>query len=119
MRDRHRATRGERTLTTRFTPIRWHSFDRATFELGRTEHRLPGPDLSIALYSPERSIIDAFRLRYEVGADAANEALKRWLRRDPAVTPAPQHGEPAGDAFLAIQKVARRTGLDVQELLTL
>jgi predicted transcriptional regulator of viral defense system len=73
--------RGERTLTTRFTPIRWHSFDRATFELGRTEHRLPGAELSIGLYSPERTIIDTFRLRHEVGTDVANEALKRWLRR--------------------------------------
>ena len=35
------------------------------------------------------------------------------------MTPVPQHGEPAGDAFLAIQKLARRTGSDVQELLTL
>jgi predicted transcriptional regulator of viral defense system len=73
--------RGERTLTTRFTPIRWHSFDRATFELGRTEHHLPGAELSIGLYSPERTIIDTFRLRHEIGADIANEALKRWLRR--------------------------------------
>lgn len=73
--------RGERTLTTRFTPIRWHSFDRTTFELGRTEHRLPGTELSIGLYSPERTIIDAFRLRHEVGPDVANEALKRWLRQ--------------------------------------
>ncbi len=73
--------RGERTLTTRFTPIRWHSFDRATFELGRTEHRLPGTDLSIGFYSAERTIIDTFRLRHEVGTDVANKALKRWLRQ--------------------------------------
>lgn len=73
--------RGERTLTTRFTPIRWHSFDRATFELGRTKHRLPGTQLSIGLYSAERTIVDAFRLRHEIGTDVANEALKRWLRR--------------------------------------
>jgi len=37
--------------------------------------------LTIGLYSPERTIIDAFRLRHELGADVANEALKRWLRR--------------------------------------
>lgn len=73
--------RGERTLSTRFTPIRWHSFDRATFDLGRTEHSLPDLSLSVGLYSPERTIIDAFRLRHDVGADVANEALKRWLRR--------------------------------------
>jgi predicted transcriptional regulator of viral defense system len=79
--------RRERTLTTRFTPIRWHSFDRATFELGRTEHRLTGTELSIGLYSAERTIIDAFRLRHEVGTDVANEALMRWLGQrgnDPA-----------------------------------
>ena len=73
--------RGERTLTTRFTPIRWHSFDRATFELGRAEHPLPGAGLSIGLYSAERTNIDAFRLRHEIGADVATEALKRWLRQ--------------------------------------
>lgn len=73
--------RGERSLATRYTPIRWHSFDRATFELGRTEHRLPGAQLSIGLYSAERTIVDAFRLRHEIGADVANEALKRWLRQ--------------------------------------
>jgi hypothetical protein len=76
----HRGRR-ERTLTTGFTPIRWHSFNRATIELGRTEHHLPGADLSIGLYSPERTIIDAFRLRHEVGADVVNQALKRWLRQ--------------------------------------
>ena len=73
--------RGQRTLTTRFTPIRWHSFDRATFELGRTEQRLLGTELSIGLYSAERTIVDAFRLRHDIGSDVANDALKRWLRQ--------------------------------------
>lgn len=35
------------------------------------------------------------------------------------MSPAPQRGEPAGGAFLNIQKLARATGSDVQELLTL
>lgn len=35
------------------------------------------------------------------------------------MTPKPQHGTPAGDATLAIQKLARETGADVQELQTL
>lgn len=35
------------------------------------------------------------------------------------MTPKPQHGTPAGDATLAIQKLARQTGGDVQELQTL
>jgi hypothetical protein len=36
---------------------------------------------SIGIYSAERSIIDAFRLRHLVGEDLANDALKRWLRQ--------------------------------------
>lgn len=35
------------------------------------------------------------------------------------MTPKPQHGTPDGDATLAIQKLARETGSDVQELQTL
>ena len=35
------------------------------------------------------------------------------------MSPAPQHGTPAGDAVLAIQQLARATGGDVQALLTL
>ena len=72
--------RGERTLSTRLSPIQWHSFDRKTFNLGRTHHSLTHGDLTIGLYSPERTIIDTYRLRHEIGADIANEALKRWLR---------------------------------------
>ena len=71
--------RGERALATRFARIRWHSFDRATFDLGRAEHPLGRDGLTIGLYSQERTIIDVFRLRHEIGVDVANEALKRWL----------------------------------------
>lgn len=72
--------RGARTLSTRFTPIRWHSFDRKTFHIGRTPYSLADGDLAIGLYSQERTIVDAYRLRHEIGADIANEGLKRWLR---------------------------------------
>ena len=37
---------------------------------------------------------------------------------DPVGSPVAQHGKPAGDAFLSIQELARRTGADVQELMT-
>jgi hypothetical protein len=35
----------------------------------------------IGMYSAERSIADAFRLRGEVGYELAREALREWLRR--------------------------------------
>lgn len=60
--------------------VRWHHFDAATFELGREAFKLDA-EFSIGLYSAERSIVDAFRMRAQEGHELANEALKRWLRR--------------------------------------
>lgn len=61
--------------------IAWHSFDRATFIVGRGEISIPGTDLLIGMYSAERSIADAFRLRADLGYELARDALKEWLRR--------------------------------------
>lgn len=59
--------------------IRWHSFDRATFDIGRTA--VPVDDTTtIGLYSAPRTIVDTYRLRNTAGSDVANEALRRWLR---------------------------------------
>lgn len=60
-------------------PVRWRHFDPDTFEIGRDLLDIGG-GRSMGLYSAERSIIDAFRLRHIDGSDLANEALKRWLR---------------------------------------
>lgn len=67
------------------TPVRWHTFDRATFELGRGEISVDDAH-TLGLYNAPRTIVDAFRLRREVGPEVAHEALRRWLR---------QGGEPA------------------------
>jgi predicted transcriptional regulator of viral defense system len=61
-------------------PINWHHFDRATFDVGREDLNI-GDQRSIGIYSAERSIIDAFRLRHLEGEDMGNEALKQWLRK--------------------------------------
>ena len=71
--------RGSWTPETR-APVRWRHFDPDTFEIGRDQLDIGG-GRSIGIYSAERSIIDAFRMRHLAGADLANEALKRWLRR--------------------------------------
>jgi predicted transcriptional regulator of viral defense system len=60
-------------------PVRWRSFDPDTFTIGRELLDIGG-GRQIGIYSAERSIIDAFRLRHLDGPDLANEALKRWLR---------------------------------------
>ena len=59
-------------------PVTWHRFDSATFEIGRDVIPLT-KQLSIGIYNPARSIIDAYRLRHLYGTDQAHEALKRWL----------------------------------------
>ena len=53
--------------------------DIQTFDIGRDELTLTD-NATIGLYSAERSIIDAFRLRHLEGPELANEALKSWLR---------------------------------------
>jgi hypothetical protein len=60
-------------------PVNWHHFNVDTFEIGRGVVDV-GAGRTIGLYSPERSIIDAYRLRHREGSDIALEALKRWLR---------------------------------------
>lgn len=62
------------------TPVRWHHFAPETFEIGRDTFDT-GAGRSIGIYSAERSIIDAFRLRHLAGGEIANQALKRWLRQ--------------------------------------
>lgn len=61
-------------------PVKWHHFDPDTFAIGRESMDI-GAGRTIGIYSPERSIIDAYRMRHLGSHDMANEALKRWLRR--------------------------------------
>jgi len=87
-------------------PVAWHSFDPATFEIGRTELPLD-TETSIGLYGPERSIIDAVRLRHREGPELAYAALRRWLRRRGA--------SPA--ALLALARRFPRTERPIREAL--
>jgi predicted transcriptional regulator of viral defense system len=72
--------RGSRTPASTGA-IAWHQFDRTTFDIGREQITIAGSDQTIGIYSAERSIADAFRLRGEVGYELARDALREWLRR--------------------------------------
>lgn len=72
--------RGARKPATQGS-IRWHHFDKDTFDLGREETLIPGSEQMIGLYSPERTIADCFRLRSSIGYEIARDATKEWLRR--------------------------------------
>lgn len=60
--------------------VKWHSFDPATFNIGREQLTIDS-EFSVAVYSSERTIVDCFRLMHLEGSDVAHEALRRWLRR--------------------------------------
>ena len=91
--------RGNREPATRGA-LRWHRFDAATFDLGREGYPIAGTDLAIWIYSPERCIADAFRMRGATGYETARDALRTWLARG---------GQPAALATLARQ-LPRATG---------
>jgi len=61
--------------------LRWHAFDARTFEVGRETIAIAGSGRRIGLYSAERALADAFRLRSSIGYEVAVEALQGWLRR--------------------------------------
>ncbi len=66
-------------------PVRWHRFAVKTYALGRTT-MVVADDARLGLYSPERCIVDAFRLQHLEGEAVAVTALRRWLER-PDSTP--------------------------------
>ena len=71
--------RGNRRPALR-APSRLHQFDPRTFELGRKTVDV-GARQPLGFYSPERSLVDAVRLRHLEGSEIAWEALRRWLGR--------------------------------------
>ena len=77
--------RGTHRPRISYPPVRVHVFVAGTFELGRERVRLESGE-EICIYSPERSVVDAMRLRGQVGADVAYEALRLYLR-SPGASP--------------------------------
>lgn len=72
--------RGAHRPVIDYPPVRVHVFAAATFDLGYERVRLDSGE-KVSIYSPERSVVDALRLRGQVGTDVAYEALRRYLRR--------------------------------------
>lgn len=77
--------RGSHRPRISYPPVRVHVFAAYTFDLGRERLRLDSGE-EINIYSRERSVVDAVRLRGRVGTGVAYEALRRYLRRPGAST---------------------------------
>jgi predicted transcriptional regulator of viral defense system len=63
-----------------FTHVSWHSFDPATFDVGRAAMDA-GSGVKLFAYSAERTIVDCFRLMHHEGSEVAYTALRRWVAR--------------------------------------
>ncbi len=59
-------------------PVRVFHFSDDAYRLGIEHHKIEGIDLKV--YSPAKSIVDAFRFRNRIGEDAAIKALATGLR---------------------------------------
>ncbi|GAB3998624.1 hypothetical protein GCM10029992_24940 [Glycomyces albus] len=73
-----------------------HRFDPATFDIGKQSFEV-APGESVNVYSPERAIADAMRMRHLVGEGVALAALRTYL--------AEKRGQPA-----ELMNVAGRLG---------
>lgn len=91
--------RGSRTPATEGA-IAWHVFAVDSFSIGRTTISIPGASMRIGIYSQERSIADAFRLRGSLGYELGRDALRTWLGRG---------GKPA-DLLKVASKLPRTRG---------
>jgi predicted transcriptional regulator of viral defense system len=70
--------RGRRTPAVS-TPVTWHRFDPATFEVGREIIPLD-EQTTIGQYAATRTLVDIFRLSPQHGSEFAHDGLRRWLR---------------------------------------
>jgi predicted transcriptional regulator of viral defense system len=71
--------RGRHRPRIAYPPTRIHVFAAATFSLGREMEKIESGE-TIAISSPERTVVDLMRLRSRVGRDLALGALRRYLQ---------------------------------------
>jgi len=76
-------SRGAEKPRIDYPPVAFHWFSGAAFTSGIETPTVDGQKLRI--YSPEKSVADAFKYRNKLGLDVALEALKTWRRRRGAV----------------------------------
>ncbi len=82
----HLATpKGTHRPTIDYPPTVVHVFAAGTFDVGRQEV-VHGERERFAITSRERTAVDTYRLQHLTGSDAANEALRRYLRAEPRLS---------------------------------
>ncbi len=72
--------RGRNRPTIDYPPVQVHVFDAETFDLGRELLEVT-PGEMVPIYDEVRSVVDAVRLRHDVGTDVAYRAVKALVGR--------------------------------------
>jgi len=62
-------------------PIKIFRYSKESYNLGIDHHTIDG--ITVAIYSPEKTIVDCFKFRNKIGLNTAIEALKNyWSRKN-------------------------------------
>ena len=68
--------RGSRAPTMQYPPIHAHFFSKESYEAGIEEHIMEG--VKVRIYNIEKTIIDCFKFRNQIGMDVFLEALQLY-----------------------------------------
>lgn len=71
--------RGTRKPRLDYPPTRFYWFSGSAFSEGLTLHQIDGAPVRI--YDPEKTLVDCFRYRNQIGMDVVLEAMKLWRER--------------------------------------
>ncbi|MEY4512971.1 MAG: hypothetical protein RLZZ450_5093 [Pseudomonadota bacterium] len=71
--------RGTRKPRLDYPPTRFYWFSGPAFSDGIETHELDGAPVRI--YDPEKTLVDSFRYRNQIGMDVVLEAMKLWRER--------------------------------------
>jgi predicted transcriptional regulator of viral defense system len=71
--------RGTRKPRLDYPPTRFYWFSGPAFSEGIETHELDGAPVRI--YDPEKTLVDSFRYRNQIGMDVVLEAMKLWRER--------------------------------------
>ena len=71
--------RGTRKPRLDYPPTRYFWFSGPAFHEGIATHTLDG--VPVRIYDPEKTLVDCFRYRNQIGMDVTLEALRLWRER--------------------------------------
>ena len=71
--------RGTRKPLLDYPPAHFYWFSGAAFRDGIETHELDG--VPVRIYDPEKSLVDCFRYRNQIGMDVVLEAMRLWRER--------------------------------------